>query len=85
MIDVALHHDDCEAFEGWIILKTLVAARKVKAGLRHAGSGEYQDYLRGTLELGAALDAIDMMANDIVRCIVTYKSNGESSELKTGE
>ena len=42
------------------------STRKVKAGLKYAASGEYQDYPPGTLELGIVLDAIDMISMDIL-------------------
>lgn len=46
----------------------LASVRKVKAGLRNAAKGQYQDYPEGTIEVGVALDAIDMLAKDILRC-----------------
>ncbi len=42
------------------------SAKKVKAGLTYAASGQYQDYPEGILELGVVLDAIDMLVNDIL-------------------
>ncbi len=43
-----------------------MSAAKVKAGLRHAATEEFQDYPEGTIELGAALDAIDMILHDVL-------------------
>lgn len=48
------------------IIDVLAASiKKVKAGLHYAASGQYQDYPPGVLELGVALDAVDMIASDI--------------------
>jgi soluble cytochrome b562 len=47
----------------------MASVKKVKAGLRHAGSQEFQDYPAGVVELGTALDAIDMLANDVARML----------------
>jgi len=49
-----------------LVLITLAAAvQKARVGLEHVASGQVQ----GLLELGVALDAIDMMAGDIRNCL----------------
>lgn len=58
-----------EVYEGLIIATLIASAKKVKAGLRYAASAEYQDYPEGVIEVGAALDAIDMVAKDVLYCI----------------
>ena len=62
---------DTEALGGLVIATVLASKRKVEAGLRYAGSGKYQDYPPGIIELGVALDAINMMVIDVVDCIVS--------------
>jgi len=57
---------DQEAYEGLLLAVLTASIRKVKAGLRHVASEKCQDYLPDVLELGTALDAIDMIANDIL-------------------
>jgi len=72
---------DKEAYGELIIATVMAATKKVTAGLRYAASGEYQDYPEGTLELGVALDAINMLANDVVDCVLA--NNDEPSESNT--
>ena|GEM_PF-2201440 len=49
-----------------LLLEVLAASvKKVKAGLKHVGSDQVQSYPPGIIELGVALDAIDMVAADI--------------------
>jgi len=71
---------DPKVLGGLVIAVTLASRRKVEAGLRHAGSGQYQDYPPGVIELGVALDAINMMVSDIVNCITanTEDANPEA-------
>ena len=59
---------DLEAFGGLIIAVAMASHKKLVAGLRYAASGEYQDYEPGVLELGVALDALNMMLIDITDC-----------------
>jgi len=58
-----------EQMEGMILAVIMASLRKVRAGLRYAASGQYQDYPPGILELGVALDALNMVAADVVACI----------------
>lgn len=60
---------DREVYEGLLLAVLTASIRKVKAGLRYVASGKYQDYPPGVLELGAALDAVDMVANDILHFV----------------
>ena len=62
--------DAIGVYDGLITAVVLASGKKAKAGLRHAGSGEYQNYPPGVIELGIALDAIDLIVNDVVNCIV---------------
>jgi hypothetical protein len=50
---------------------TAQAIRRVKAGLRHAASGTYQDYPPGLLELGVVLDALGMIETALAQEGVT--------------
>lgn len=58
--------EDQEIYEGLLLTVLIASAEKVKAGLRYAAGREYQDYPPGVLELGVALDAIDMMVNSVL-------------------
>lgn len=49
--------------------RTTLSAQKVKAGLRHAAATEFQDYPEGTIEVGTALDAIDMLVQDVLNTL----------------
>ena len=66
-----------EARLGFAQVMVGLSVRKIKAGLRRAATADFQDYPAGTLELGAALDALDMLAQDILeimtRCSETRK------------
>lgn len=55
-----------EVYEGLLIAVMLASSRKVKAGLSNV---TYQDYPEGVIEVGVALDAIDMLVKDILHCI----------------
>ena len=41
------------------------------AGLKHAASGQHQDYPEGILELGVALDGLDMLVTDVFNALPT--------------
>ena len=60
---------DQEIYEGLLIAVLLASIRKVKAGLRYSATEDFQDYPPGIIELGTALDAIDMVATDILNFI----------------
>ena len=72
---------DKETYDGLIIATVMAANKKVKAGLRYAASGEDQDCPPGTLELGVALDAVDMVSNDVLNCILANQDEGISDTL----
>ena len=61
---------DKETYSGMALAVLMAAQKKIHAGLKYAGSGEYQDYPPGILELGVALDAVDMLVNDVARFLV---------------
>lgn len=58
-----------ESYEGLLLICLMASVKKVKAGLEYAGSGEYQDYPPGIIELGVALDGIDMIAADMLNFV----------------
>jgi hypothetical protein len=58
---------------GYVVAVLAASLRKVKAGLTYAATTEFQSYPEGCIELGTALDAIDMIAKDIIRCLVLDK------------
>ena len=66
---MTLRHDDCEVYEGLLIAAAEAARRKFRAGLQYAGSGQYQSYPPGIIELGVALDALDMFFTDIINFV----------------
>ena len=59
-----------ESYSGMALAVLMASQKKVHAGLKHAASGKHQDYPPGILELGIALDAIDMLVNDVARFLV---------------
>jgi hypothetical protein len=59
-----------------------LSIRKITAGLRHAASTEFQDYPEGTIELGAALDAIDMLERDLT-AILTLPASTQGPPTAT--
>ena len=59
--------------------RAALSVAKVKAGLSYAAMAEFKDYPAGTLELGTALDAIDMVARDIIG---HYKYSSEQAGRK---
>ena len=81
---------DIQVYEACIITATMASIRKVKAGLEYAASGEHQDYPPGTLELGVALDAVDMVLIDVLHCIelnspTSCQSCNQTDQGQTGE
>ena len=58
-----------EVYTGLLVAVLAASVKKVKIALRYTASGEYQDYPPGVLELGIVLDAIDMVANDILHFV----------------
>jgi len=72
---------DKEAYEGLILAVVMAGQKKAEAGLKYAASGEYQDYPPGILELGVALDALNLFANDIINCVMTNMDDGWEEEL----
>jgi hypothetical protein len=60
-----------EVYEGALIAMVLASHKKVKAGLKYAASGKHQDYPPGILELGVALDGLDMFVTDILKFVKT--------------
>jgi hypothetical protein len=72
---------DKEAYEGLIIATVMASLKKVTAGLRHAASGEHQDYEPGTLELGVALDGLNMLANDVINTVLSNRENEWEGEI----
>ena len=71
-----------EVYEGLIIATILASVKKVSAGLRHAASGQHQDYEPGTLELGVALDGLKMLGSDVIACVL---SNASETFMETEE
>jgi hypothetical protein len=61
--------EELESKYGLLIAQVLASNRKLKAGLRYAASGKHQSYPSGCLELGIALDALDMFSNDMLRLL----------------
>ena len=61
--------EDGEVYEGLLIARALASYRKIEAGLNYAGSGQYQDYPRGIIELGVAKDALLMFLTDILKFV----------------
>ncbi len=59
-----------EVYEGLIIATLLASAKKIKTGLCNVAKGKYQDYPEGTIEIGIVLDAVDMLVEDVVHCIM---------------
>lgn len=59
-------HDDCEAYEGLLLMTVAASHKKVVAGIEHAASGQYQSYPSGIIEAGVAKDALTMFENDII-------------------
>ena len=65
------------------LLEVLGAShRKIKAALEFAASGQHQSYPSGILELGVALDGLQMMVNDVA-ALVTITSVSVSSSVST--
>ena len=64
-----MRHNDCEVYEGLLVVVAMASRRKLRAGLQHAGSGQCQSYPSGIIELGVALDALDMFFTDIVNFV----------------
>ncbi len=65
------------------LLETVEAShRNIKVALHFAARGQYQSYPPGILELGVALDGLQMMVNDVV-ALVTVNSVSSSSSVST--
>ena len=52
-----------EAERAFCLAALAEANRRAKAGLKHAGSTEFQDYPGGIIEVGTALDAVDFVTS----------------------
>ena len=64
-----MKHDDGEVYEGLLIAVAMASRKKLRASLQYAGSGQYQSYPSGIIELGVALDSIDMFLADIINFV----------------
>mgnify|MGYP001574766785 FL=1 len=73
-------HKDCEGYEGLLLAAIVASTMKVKAGLQYAGSGQHQSYPAGIIELGVALDAIDMILSDIVAFVIGNAAQGADDD-----
>ena len=59
-----------EVYEGLLITVLAASQKKVAAGISEVAKGEYQTaYPPGVIEVGIALDAIDMIVTDVMNFI----------------
>ena len=75
-------HGDCAVYEGCLLAAAMATHKKVKAGLQYAGSGQHQAYPPGVIELGVALDALDMVLADLVAFV---KNNAADQKVASAE